>query len=217
MIVPDADAEGGANFDTEQWRSHFRALTCQVWNSEDIRHSRREERKVIAGPSQPSCRYRRKAAGWCRNRRPTGYRHRRRQDRKSAGASGRRARDRPAAPVPKRAGDEEGRHQAEQDTRREIARRGWRNRSAQHLSRESMSAAFTFLPALAAIDDHDDEQHHRHLDQHADDGGQRRARFEAEQADPRRPPPARRSCWRRSAPEGRTPVVTSPSGRFRGQ
>ena len=36
---------------------------------------------------------------------------------------------------------------------------------------------------LAAVHDPDDRQHHRHLDQHADDGGERGAGLEAEQAD----------------------------------
>ena len=39
------------------------------------------------------------------------------------------------------------------------------------------------VPALRTIDDAHDEQHHRHFDEHADDGRERGARVEAEQAD----------------------------------
>jgi len=39
------------------------------------------------------------------------------------------------------------------------------------------------VPAFALVDDPNDQQHHWHLDQYPDHGGQRRAGLEAEQAD----------------------------------
>src|SRR3954454_11341643 len=39
------------------------------------------------------------------------------------------------------------------------------------------------VPVLAFVDDANDQQHCRHLDQNADDGRQGRARLESEQAD----------------------------------
>ncbi len=67
--------------------------------------------------------------------------------------------------------------------RRREARGGglWTGRHVRVTARGMRIAAL--VPAAAAVHDLHHRQHHRHLDQHADDGRERRAGMEAEQAD----------------------------------
>ena len=64
----------------------------------------------------------------------------------------------------------------------------WTRAPGAAVGRGQLSAALKpcrLIPAAAAVDDADDRQHHRHLDQHADDRGQRGTGLKAEQADRR--------------------------------
>src|SRR3546814_16882171 len=60
----------------------------------------------------------------------------------------------------------------------------WEDRPASTLLfREFGHLAATLIPAFGAVHDPDDREHHRHFNQHPDNGGERRTRVKTEQAD----------------------------------